>query len=324
VELNLMNIVIIRKVMWIVLLGLFFQGCGQQPEDVSEPEVAVKSLRMGTFNMLRFGHGEKKIDRLASLVLKSKYQIFSAIEVMDREAAVELRERLRDMSGKNWELSISKYANGETTYKEYFAFFYRADLIKPVTSAEGVCATSFVEAQTDNGCFVKDNRSGGQSDFDRDPYIAQFRVGQKQFAVAAVHLVFGGSDSESMARRQSELKNLKKVMKNMRAGAQGYNILASGDFNLAIPEKYTTKTSAGKMPKDFFSAAPSITGLVTGPTTIGQSNYDHFLYLNDNEVKHVPGSESTTLDFDMNDDAAKELFKREVSDHFPTGVSFSL
>lgn len=313
-----------------LLLMMVASACGRTADqEFSETEATIKNLRVGTFNMLRFGHGQKDDRRLAKLIVQSKFHIFSGIEIMKEEAAYQLRDELRDLTGKKWELSLSKYASGETSYKEYLGFYYRADLIKPVSSAEGFCATDKADAQTDNGCFVVDSGSADAPMFDRDPYVGQFIINGHRFALAAVHLVWGGTDALSVQRRQGELKDLKKSLADM-GKSSGYNVMALGDFNLAIaPEiagagEVSAQATTHKMPAEFFSAAPAVTGLITGPTTVGLSNYDHVIYLEKNDVKHVQGSPEIITDFDLDDVDEKALFKKDVSDHFPAGAIFSI
>lgn len=318
------------RVLWLLLFMVLMTACGRSSnEEFSETEATIKNLRFGTFNMLRLGHGEKDDERLAKLIIKSKFHIFSGVEIMRSDAAFELRDTLRKLTGKKWELSLSKTASGETSYKEFLGFYYRSDLIKPVSSAEGFCATSKAVDQTENGCFVVDKGTDGVPSFDRDPYVAQFTIKDRKFALGAVHLVWGGSDSESVQRRQGELRDLKKTISSMGA-VDGYNVMILGDFNLSIAKEMagagevSAQGSSPKMPAEFFSAAPAVTGLITGPTTVGLSNYDHILYLNKNEVKHVPGSPEIITDFDIGDADEKALFKKDVSDHFPSGATFSL
>ena len=311
-----------------ILLMLLATACGQKSEDVSDTEGTLKTLRVGTFNMLRFGHGTKDDDRLVNLIADSKFHVFSGTEIMRADAAHELRDKLRAKTGKKWELSLSEHASGETSYKEYLGFYYRSDLMKPIPSAEAFCASNDANAQTDNGCYAKDVGTDNGPSFDRDPYIAQFKVGARRLALAAVHLVWGGSDAEAKERRMSELFELKKVLAKVSEASQGYEVIAAGDFNLTLNEDVANGTkqdsNSTEMPGNFFLEAPTVTGLISQPTTVGLSNYDHVLYLNSNTAKHVPASEKIVVDFDLADAEAKALFKKDVSDHFPAGVSFSL
>ncbi len=311
-----------------LLLMLLITACGQQSEDVSDTEGTLKTLRVGTFNMLRLGHGTKDDDRLVNLIVDSKFHVFSGTEIMRADAAHDLRDKLRAKTGKKWELSLSEHASGETTYKEFLGFYYRSDLVKPVTSAEAFCASNDASAQTGNGCFAKDVGTADGPSFDRDPYIAQFKVGTRRLAIAAVHLVWGGSDAEAKERRISELFELKKVLAKVSAASQGYEVIAAGDFNLTLDLDVASgvkqDSTSIEMPGNFFLEAPAVTGLINQPTTVGLSNYDHVLYLKSNTAKHVPNSEKVVVDFDLADAEAKALFKKDVSDHFPAGVSFSL
>ncbi len=311
-----------------LLLMLLITACGQQSEDVSDTEGTLKTLRVGTFNMLRLGHGTKDDDRLVNLIVESKFHVFSGTEIMRADAAHDLRDKLRAKTGKKWELSLSEHASGETSYKEFLGFYYRSDLVNPVTSAEGFCASNDANAQTENGCFANDVGTDDGPSFDRDPYIAQFKVGARRLAIAAVHLVWGGSDAEAKERRMGELFELKKVLEKVSLASQGYEVIAAGDFNLTLNLDVANGTkqdsNSTEMPGSFFLEAPAVTGLISEPTTVGLSNYDHVVYLNSNNAKHVPDSEKVVIDFDLGDAEAKALFKKDVSDHFPAGVSFSL
>lgn len=333
-----------------VSLGFATSGCGSKNQDDSSSETdsqatqsatvastsALSSLKIGEFNLMRLGQADgKNFERLATLVKKGDFHIFAGTEVMTEAGASDVLTALQEQTGKPWKLLLSKSASGESSYKEYLAYFYRSDLVKAQAPAANFCATSEGQQQIESACFAKDRRTGGQADFDRDPFVAHFKVGAADFSLVAVHLYYGSTNAEATARRLGELKNLRKVMDRVKEATPSSDVIALGDFNFALPTfefeastelnpALSAESNNAKMPAEFFSAEPTLVGLIDGPTTVGFSSYDHFLYFQDN--KHVPleGTEKIVSDFDLTDSSARAEYKTEVSDHYAIGVDFSL
>ena len=72
-------------------------SCGiEQETDLTErrPLVSDGKASIGSFNMLRLGHGQKDFRRLAKLVGRIDYDVFAGIEVMNRTAAHKLVDEL--------------------------------------------------------------------------------------------------------------------------------------------------------------------------------------------------------------------------------------
>jgi hypothetical protein len=84
------------------------------------------------------------------------------------------------------------------------------------------------------------------------------------------------------------------------------------------------------MPAEFFEADSSLgisnelVVMIDKPTTVGNSNYDHFVYQKNSRAKALTTSGKVLKDFDHGDVDEKSLYKAEVSDHLPIAASFML
>jgi hypothetical protein len=312
------------RVLALTLITLpILPACG--PSTASTPDASpptappadAATLRVGTFNLLRFGHGEgKDLRRIASLIATGGFQVFAAVEVMRPEAPAELLPVLAEVTGHPWAATVSATATGESTYREYAAFFYRTDVAEPSLPAAAFCRTAEATDRSGSACFAKDHNAGTDApDFQRDPFAAHFRIGGQKFVLIAVHVVFG----DSISARRHELDGLRTVMERARASTPGADVVALGDFNLALESR-----AGPAIGSEFFSGGAPLLGLIDTPTTLGTSSYDHVVYFEGNTHQHVAGSEVVVRDFDAKSDAAKADYKATVSDHLPAGVTFTL
>lgn len=329
-------------------VGVFASACGSHGKGANSdasateahgqsPASSLSTAKIGSFNMMRLGNGDTKdYDRLAEVVMKGDFQIFAGVEVMNPDGAEEVRSHLASHTGKDWQVLLSKTANGESSYKEYLAYFYRADIVTPELPDDSFCNSTDGAEVTDQGaCFAKDRHTGGEAQFDRDPFVAHVKIGDAHFSFAAVHLFYGGTDSASTERRIGELKAFRKVLNKIKESTPNSDVIGLGDFNLALPTfefdnavdadpVLSAESSNAKMPDEFFTALPKITGLIDGPTTIGFSSYDHILVFDDNQHKPIDGTGKIISDFNLQSSTQRAKYKTEVSDHYPVGVDFGL
>ncbi len=310
-----------------ILLFALLSSCGKptsNEELYHSPSIVngVPAIKIGSFNLLRLGQVPKDSERMAKLINKAEYHIFAGIEIMDQASANNLLAKLREETSHDWQLILSSVPSGESTYKEFFGYFYRNDVVTPIDGHETFCNTSEGVDVHFAACFAKDHGSGNDHDFERDPFIGHFKVGRSEFSLVSVHLVYGGEEQEAVKRRQRELSSLKEVMKKVRSSTPQADVLAVGDFNLTLADD--SSKSSKKMPKEFFSEAPSLGGLIKGATTVGMFSYDHILFFNDNKHLPIPGSEEVILDFDINDAKDRTEYKKAVSDHFPVAAVLGL
>ncbi len=101
--------------------------------------------------------------------------------------------------------------------------------------------------------------------FDRNPYLASFRVGGLTFVLADVHLYFGADDKAALERRCLEAFAIGRWADSRKDDKYAFtpNVLALGDFNLPVRD-----------PSDPVFAALTAKGLHLPPhsTKVGGSN----------------------------------------------------
>jgi hypothetical protein len=311
-------------------LALFIASCGSDPNSAlrdRRPEEILpvdhdEEIIVGAFNFLRLGRGEKDVTRMVKLVATANYQIFAGVEIMNTESAFELLDALREETGKPWELILSKKSTGESAYREYLGYFYREDQVRPIHSEDTFCATNDATDRYNGGCFAKDRHAGGVPQFERDPFVANFSIGDQELALAAVHLYYGSYEAEKVRQRKREMMNLKSVMEKMRRASPRAQVMAMGDFNLTLDAEGSAAISE-KVPRSFYNNSDvEVVGLIDGPTTIGFSNYDHIFYYKDTNLEIQPDKTTTILDFVKNERDERREYKEKISDHYPVRAVF--
>jgi endonuclease/exonuclease/phosphatase family metal-dependent hydrolase len=303
-------------------------ACGTAPVDgVSGTAAAYDRVHIGTFNMLRLGHGDgKNYERLAGLVAEAGYDVFAGVEVMTPEGADEVRVALGEATGDDWQTIVSKNPVGDSTYREYYAFFYKPSVVEAVLPSSAFCKSTAAYDRVESACSAVDKGTEDEPAFARDPFVGHFRAAGQDFVLVAVHFFYGGSDSASVARRRHELTSLRGVMEAARSKTPQADVIAVGDFNLALPQE-GVGPAAGvgpRMPLEVFTESPKIEGLVEAPTTVGTSSYDHVLYFAANAAEPDAETAGPTVDFDLDSASERATYKNEVSDHLPVGAVFTI
>ena len=300
------------------------------------------SFTVGAFNLLHLGYGtHKNYPRVAQLIVAHNFDVFAGVEVMKPEAAASLLQALRKASGgADWALILSAAPTGERTYKEYLAFYYRADRVQPLETEGQYCNREDLHGldASPQSCFARDEHVAGP-DFERDPFVGHFSVDGYPLTLVAVHLVYGNQTTPSIEKRRQETLALHREMDRMRVATPAAEIVALGDFNLQLDVEAEMQaatlapTTLGLptalflkahplFPSELFHGEHALAGLVTGPTTVGFSSYDHLLVYQDH-LSHW--TEATTVeDIDVSDQEALALYKQEVSDHFPVQAVLTL
>lgn len=265
---------------------------------------APKKLRIGSFNVLRLGHGSKDMKRLTKIVIKANFDLFAAIEVMNKPVAYDLLKRLKKRSSAEWDLVLSKTSSGESSYKEYFAVYYKKSLFAPDQSDSAYCSLkNYAKERLQNGCYALDRNKR----FYRDPYITHFKVNGKKLTILAVHIFYGSKSLAHINKRKREVTQLRKIARRIKRKTRS-NVIILGDFNL--PKKVLRNT---------FHRSNV---LVSKPTTIWDSVYDNIIFANNRQFYLVPGSVRVVRDYNKRSKNARKLYLKKVSDHLPVVASF--
>lgn len=330
----------------VCLLSVGTAAFARESPAVTRPlEQEKKSLTVGSFNLLHLGYGTKKnYPRMAQLIVDHGFDIFAGVEVMNPAGAQTLLQALRKASSSDWRLVLSAAPTGERRYKEYLAFYYRADRVHPLETAAQYCSREDLRGldASPQSCFARDEHESG-ADFQRDPFVGHFAAGGHPLTLVAVHLMYGDQSASSIAKRQQESIALHREMDRMREATPEAEIVAVGDFNLQLEETVTMApppaiawasfwnfaaaeefllSAHALFPFELFQGGHALAGLVTGPTTVGVSSYDHLLVYQDHLSQWA---DAITIEgADRKDPAAMALYKQEVSDHFPVQAVLKL
>lgn len=181
---------------------------------------------IASFNALRLGQ-ESKYYLEQARVLKD-YDLVGLVEVMSNfsentnpwlqtlgkgEGIEDLRKALEYLTGENWAVHCSAAPVGSTEYQEYYAYIYKEDKV------------TFLQS------FGFYNDTAG--DFFRDPYGAQFRIGQMDFTFVLQHAIYGTwpADPRAEAGKLIDVYNYFQTQNGL-----DQDVIIAGDFNLAADD----------------------------------------------------------------------------------------
>ena len=166
-----------------------------------------ESLKIGAFNIQVFGASKsRKDDVMDSLVdILTRYDITLIQEIRDSSgtAIVSLLARLNAENQSDFGITVSE-RHGSTEMKEQYAYFYRRSKVQLMT------ARSFHDTN---------------NDFERPPYIAQFReISTRQdFALIGVHV-----DPDEAYH---EIESLHEVSNYVKRSLREPDLIVMGDLN---------------------------------------------------------------------------------------------
>lgn len=196
---------------------------------------------IGSFNALRLGESRKNYKELSNILVL--LDIVGLVEVSSREGVETLVDELEKYTHEKWDYHISPYPVGTKKYKEYYAFIWKKDKVKFLKSR------GFYDDKEDK--------------FIREPYGADFKIGEFDFTFVIIHSVYGKNKSVRIA----EAMNLHKVYDYFQnLDSKENDIIIGGDFNLSV-------RSEGF--KNLFDHKDNITNCISPnmKTTIGTKGY---------------------------------------------------
>nr|WP_307775174.1 endonuclease/exonuclease/phosphatase family protein [uncultured Cetobacterium sp.] len=243
---------------------------------------------IATFNTLRLGKNKKNYNYLAKAI--QPFDLIGLTEVMDKRGLYELLKVLDKISNEKWGYHISPYPVGTDTYKEYYAFIYKKDKVKFLS---------------DSGFYPDYNNN-----FIREPYGANFKIGNFDFTYVLIHSIYG----KKISQRQFEASKLNDVYEHFQnLDLKENDILIGGDFNLPANDigfsKFLKNTD-----KIIYTIDPNI------KTTLGTkgfaNSYDNIFIskIYTNEFKGNSGALDITINGNFN------YLRKEVSDHIPVFI----
>lgn len=164
---------------------------------------------IGSFNALHLGEAKKDYKELSNILVL--LDIIGLEEVLNKKGVETLVDELEKNTNEKWGYHISPYPVGTKKYKEYYAYIWKENKVK------------FLKSKG----FFKDN----EDKFIREPYGADFKIGEFDFTFILLHSIYGKKKSQRIA----EAMNLDKVYDYFQNMDKKENdIIIGGDFNLSV------------------------------------------------------------------------------------------
>lgn len=246
---------------------------------------------IASFNILRLGNNKKNYDEISKIL--SSFDIIGLIEVFSKNSVFNVVDSLEKYTNEDWDFHIAPYPVGTSKYKEYYAFIYKTKNVK----------------------FLKSRKYFNDKDnnFIREPYGADFKIGNMDFTFVLLHSIYGKKKSHRVA----EAMALDKVYDYFQDLDPIENdIIIGGDFNLSVRD-YAFEKLLSHKDNIIYTISPNI------KTTIGTKNlanqYDN-IFISTKYTTEFTGI-SGALDF-TNNNFLKA--RNEISDHLPVFIEVNI
>lgn len=275
------------------------------PDEPAEKEAKEYSVRLGSWNVKKLGHGGKKDYAKLASVIDKNFDILAIIEVMQKGGEHPGYEALMNALGAAWTGQVTDTPRPATASgdAEYYAIIWRASTLRPCAGWDGL--RHFVD--NDGG---KDGK--GDDLFVREPAFGCYAFGPAEkpagdFILAAYHATFQGN-----AKIDAEVGHLGDVFAAMQAAwPEEKDHIIVGDFN-RVPSQV-----AKLLPK-FADRTTGSGSTLNGSGNITANLYDHIIVRDPAATAEMQGN-ATVLDVRSVAGSQTEYFST-MSDHLPIVV----
>jgi endonuclease/exonuclease/phosphatase family metal-dependent hydrolase len=242
--------------------------------DVAPPRRALDTLLLGTWNIREFDSTTWG-DRLP----ESYAYIAEIVDRFDLVAVQEVRSDLRALKklqfrlGPNWSYLVSDVTRGRQGNQERLAFLYDTRKVRFLGMA-GELVLPPVKAPKAAGSTAKPKEIPAQQ-VARTPLMAAFQVGWTRFILATVHILYGPSTAEPVARIE-EIRQVARFLKDRTDDETEdiRNFIVLGDFNIFS----TTDKTMDALTKDGGFTVPEGTTVIPGTNVDKNKKYDQIAY----------------------------------------------
>lgn len=279
------------------------------------PSMLDESINVAIWNIREFGKKKRTEPAI--------HYIAEILGQFDLVAIVELRDNLTDLGrvlpilGSSWEVVYSDWINDYGGNRERIAFLFD----KRAVTFNGLAA------EVDPIRRKKGKEYVPSRSFWRAPYMCSFRAGNFDFIAIATHARWGDE-----AGRLAELEMLSEWIEDRihSKNVEDHDLIVMGDFNTPqINDKFfKALTKCGlKIPEVLVDLKVG-KRKIKGTNLKGTMRYDQILHFPTARKRRI--TEGGTVDFFINEDRSKKLFRGEkysrdrfsfqMSDHFPVWV----
>lgn len=252
--------------------------------------VSGQTLTVCSWNLKDFGQSKTdvQIDFIAN-TLKS-YDVIAVQEVVAGPGGPKAVARLSDAlnrTGAKWDYTISHGTSSDRYSKERYAFLWK-------TNKTSIVGEAWLEKKYN-------------LELTREPYLARFRLGKKQFTLVTFHAIPKAKQPET------EIKYFQFLPGEYPADV----LVFCGDFNLSESHSVFNPLKKAGYPAAFSNQKTSLRQKCINGNCLS-SAYDNFFY---NVVK-INCVNAGIIPFYTAFDEIKEA--RKVSDHVPVFLKFSM
>lgn len=188
------------------------------------PPRSLQTLLLASWNIREFDSvtwGARIPETYAYMAeIIDRFDLVAVQEVRDDLAALE---KLRGRLGRHWQYLVSDTTEGKAGNHERLAFLYDSRKVQFLGMA-GELVLPPVKVGT---------KEVPAAQVARTPLMAAFQVGWTKFVLATVHILYGPSTAEPVARVE-EIKQVATFLRRRteRASEPVRNIILLGDFNI--------------------------------------------------------------------------------------------
>lgn len=310
---------------------------------------AASPVKIGSFNMCKFSYQSdtevrKNIEKIAEIIRGEDFDILAMQEVLN-EAVI--RDRLMCVLGSEWTYMWAQPVSKSVQAAEGFAYLWKKRKFRLATASKGPDD----HAPVSKRIFAPRIYDGYSKDalltngrLIRDPFYIRLESvnGWYEIRLVNTHILFENAGAEALRLR--EFEKLVEIYcgvanKQYRSCRPSYTFLL-GDYNLNLPRsgakgpylpETVEKSHGGRVVKRIVTRQDQLTTLKKPspqapdePVQGFANNYDHFTYdaLRFEGIQEPYCSRIDTVREYCGNDFA--LHRREVSDHIPICLRFSL
>lgn len=173
-------------------------------------------LRVGTYNIRRFGVEPTDMARLTEIIADTKSDVLAVQEIQSKEKLGELADRLSRVRGRRFAVALST-CGGKSAM--HVGFLYDTTRVEVLSTRE----YPQLDPGGDGAC-VTGERPGFAVTFTR----AKTKSLDARFTLLAVHMIAGG-DREKIERRKKQWRDAHAIAKEL--GRDGAAVAILGDTN---------------------------------------------------------------------------------------------
>lgn len=243
-----------------------------------------------SWNIQNFGKSKTDSDIQFIATTLKDFDLIAIVEVVAGYGGSQAIARLADelnRKGSNWDYSLSEPTSGTPSKSERYAFIWKKNKLNKIG-----------DAWLDKKYSVE---------IDREPYLAKFKSGTREFTLATFHALPKGKHPEK------EINYLQYII----AEHPSQNILFCGDFNCSESNSIFT-TLKSKSYNSAFTNQKTSLKMKANISDCLASEYDNFFY---NKLKNSM-KKSGVIHFYNFFKTLKEA--RKISDHLPVFLEFSV